>query len=106
MIGLPHPAALGGYLLIVNAATYLAFLRDKRRSVAREWRTPEKRLLTLAVIGGWPAAKLAQRRLRHKTRKQPFAFRLNMIGIAWAWVLFLLLAAPYLPMLLALRPGP
>ncbi len=91
MLGLSHPAALGGYVLAVNAITYLAFRRDKRRSEAQGWRTPEKTLLTLAIVGGWPAAKLAQRRLRHKTRKQPFAFTLNLIGLAWAWALLLLL---------------
>ncbi|PVA09908.1 DUF1294 domain-containing protein [Pelagivirga sediminicola] len=92
--GIGHPAALGGYLLIVNLITWLAFRRDKRRSETRDWRTPEKRLLTLAIIGGWPAAKLAQRWLRHKTRKQPFAWQLNLIGIAWGWALaFLAIAA-------------
>jgi len=97
MTGISPPAALGGYFLIVNAITYLAFRRDKRRSEARGWRTPEKTLLTMALVGGWPAAKLAQRRLRHKTRKQPFAFRLNMVGLLWAWGIFAALLGPYLP---------
>ncbi len=92
-LGIGHPAALGGYLIVVNAVTYLAFWRDKRRSVSREWRTPEKRLLTLALIGGWPAAKLAQRMLRHKTRKQPFAWHLNLVGVAWGWALTFLITA-------------
>ncbi|HEY9037920.1 MAG TPA: DUF1294 domain-containing protein [Roseovarius sp.] len=95
-LGIGHPAALGGYFLVVNALTYLAFRRDKRQSESREWRTPEKRLLTLALIGGWPAAKLAQRMLRHKTRKQPFAWHLNLVGVAWGWALAFLIAAPLL----------
>ncbi|MFX0542508.1 DUF1294 domain-containing protein [Roseovarius sp. S4756] len=93
MQGLSHPAALGGYFLAVNLATYLAFAYDKRQSEMLGWRTPEKRLLTLALVGGWPAAKLAQRHLRHKTRKQPFATTLNVIGLAWVSALLLLLAA-------------
>lgn len=99
MPGTGLQAAMGGYLIAVNALTFLAFHRDKRVSVAGAWRIPERHLLTLAVIGGWPAAKLAQRRLRHKTRKQPFAFRLNMIGLLWAWALFAALFWPYLLML-------
>ncbi|WP_203228024.1 DUF1294 domain-containing protein [Roseovarius dicentrarchi] len=96
--GIGHPAALGGYFLIVNAVTFILFWHDKRRSVVRAWRTPEKRLLTLAIIGGWPAAKLAQRMLRHKTRKQPFAWQLNLVGIAWGWALaFLAVAAVMTP---------
>ncbi len=93
MIGRPHPAALGGYVLIVNAIPYAAILRDKQRSVAREWRPAEKKLLTLSIVGGRPAAKLAQRILRHETRKQPFAFTLNVIGMTWGWALLLLSAA-------------
>ncbi|MEX1235353.1 MAG: DUF1294 domain-containing protein [Roseovarius sp.] len=93
MLGLGHPAALGGYFLVVNLVTYATFRRDKRRSEAKGRRTPEKTLLTLAMVGGWPAAKLAQRRLRHKTRKQPFAFTLNLIGVAWVCALVLLLGA-------------
>lgn len=89
-----HPAALGGYFLVVNGLTFVAFLRDRKLSRARKWRTPEKTLLTMAIVGGWPAAKLAQRLLRHKTRKQPFAWNLNLIGVAWAWALaFLVVAA-------------
>ena len=44
---------------------------------------PEKTLLLLALLGGWPLAKLAQRRFRHKTRKQPFATLLNLVPFAW-----------------------
>ncbi len=80
---LPHWAAPGGLLLLINIITYLAFWRDKAQSRHGGWRITESRLLTLAIIGGWPAAKWAQRRLRHKTRKQPFATILNIIGLAW-----------------------
>ena len=67
------------YLVLMNGATFLAFAWDKRSAVQRKWRIPEAHLLLLALIGGSPAAKLAQRRLRHKTRKQPFGFKLNML---------------------------
>ena len=33
---------------------------------------PERRLLVLGLIGGWPGAILAQRLLRHKTIKPAF----------------------------------
>lgn len=35
-------------------------------------RVPESTLQTLALLGGWPGAALAQSRLRHKTRKASF----------------------------------
>lgn len=39
---------------------------------AGAWRTREGTLHLLAMVGGWPGAMLAQRRLRHKTRKGTF----------------------------------
>lgn len=74
---------------LVNIMTFAAFAVDKRRASARDWRIPERSLLILATFGGWPAAKLAQHILRHKTRKQPFRRLLNLsilpvLGLATA----------------------
>ncbi|WP_206601897.1 DUF1294 domain-containing protein [Oceaniglobus indicus] len=67
------------WLILINGITVAAFGIDKRRAEMREWRIPEHTLLKLALIGGSPGAKLAQWRFRHKTRKRPFAGRLNLI---------------------------
>lgn len=73
---------VGVYLLGLNLATFAAFALDKSRAVRGVWRVRESTLLLLALFGGSPAAKMAQRFLRHKTRKQPFAGALNLfIGI-------------------------
>lgn len=69
---------LAGYLLLANAMAFAAFALDKRRAMNGDWRIPERTLLTLATLGGWVGAKLAQRRYRHKTRKQPFSTLLNL----------------------------
>ena len=68
------------YLAFVNALTYLGFRDDKRRAAQARRRIPERRLLALAALGGTPAALYAQRALRHKTAKQPFARRLLAIA--------------------------
>ncbi len=60
------------YLAVINAATFATFARDKQAAAGRSRRVPERRLLLLAAVGGSPAALLAQRVLRHKTRKEPF----------------------------------
>lgn len=73
--------ALGLWVLMQNLRAYRAFSDDKRRAVAGAQRVPEGRLLWLAMTGGWPAAKLAQHLLRHKTRKQPFARQLNLSAV-------------------------
>jgi uncharacterized membrane protein YsdA (DUF1294 family) len=53
----------------VNAATFLAYRLDKRRAETRGRRLPEAWLHFLEFAGGWPAAFLAQRILRHKNSR-------------------------------------
>jgi hypothetical protein len=54
-------------------------------------------LLSLAFFGGWFGAKLAQRHIRHKTRKQPFVSQLNSVPILWCVVVFVFTVVPYIP---------
>lgn len=69
-------------LLIINVITYITYKADKEKARAKIWRTPESTLHFLALIGGWPAALIAQRQLRHKCSKTDFQF------IYWMTVLF------------------
>lgn len=71
------------YLVAINLLTWWLFSIDKKRAIRKDWRIPEKTLISAAVFGGWPAAKLAQRLLRHKNRKQPFAEKLNAVPVIW-----------------------
>ena len=67
--------------LVLNLLTYAVYAVDKaaaQRSGAR--RVPERHLHLLALAGGWPAAWLAQQRLRHKTLKPRFR------AVFWATV--------------------
>lgn len=95
---------LGGLLLLINGLTFVAFGLDKRRAEAGEWRVPERALLLLALIGGWPGAKLAQHWYRHKTRKQPFRGLLNVIAVLHLG-LIVGLATPVVPLLEGLMQG-
>ena len=79
------PAALA--FLIVNLATVLAFGRDKQLAVEGGRRIHESTLLWFAAIGGSPGALWARRHYRHKTRKQPFGTRLDLIVMVQAGVL-------------------
>jgi uncharacterized membrane protein YsdA (DUF1294 family) len=72
------------YLGVLNLATFLVFGWDKRAAAARRPRVPERTLLTLAALGGSPAALLARPIFRHKTRKQPFGVWLTLIVFAQA----------------------
>ena len=59
-------------LLVLNIATFFSYALDKTAAAQGRWRTPESTLHALAAAGGWPAAWLAQRAPRHKSRKREF----------------------------------
>ena len=87
---LPAVLAIGiAWLVRINIVTYRAFADDKARAMADQPRWPEVDLLNLASMGGSVGAMLAQRRLRHKTRKQPFAGQLRRIAVTQAILLAL-----------------
>lgn len=67
------------YLLTVNFTAFMMFGWDKRCARLSRQRIPEKRLLTVAAIGGTLGAKAGQRWFRHKTYKQPFRNLLNLV---------------------------
>jgi len=60
------------YLLAINAVTFLTYAYDKHAARKQHPRTPENTLHGLALLGGSPAALLAQQTLRHKTQKRSF----------------------------------
>ncbi len=68
-----------GFFLFANSVTFLTFVNDKARSTLGEYRVPEFRMLMFAAFGGSLGAVFAQRLIRHKTRKQPFADMLLLI---------------------------
>ena len=66
------PAWLVTALAVLNLATFIAYWIDKRAAEAGRQRTPENTLHLFALLGGWPAARVAQQRLRHKSSKAEF----------------------------------
>jgi uncharacterized membrane protein YsdA (DUF1294 family) len=76
---------VSGYAAAVSIAAYWAYARDKAR--ANEWRVSEATLHFLELIGGWPGAFVAQRRLRHKCSK------LRYQAVFWAVVVAYQVAA-------------
>jgi uncharacterized membrane protein YsdA (DUF1294 family) len=79
---------LGTYAAI-SVLAFIAYAIDKAAAVKGHWRIPENHLHLLALFGGWPGAWIAQRLLRHKTRKQPFVtiflftIVLNCAAVGW-----------------------
>jgi uncharacterized membrane protein YsdA (DUF1294 family) len=78
--------------LVASAFTFVVYARDKRAAVQGAHRVSERTLHWLALVGGWPGALLAQRLLRHKTRK-PFFRTMLRLTIGLHVVLLAALAA-------------
>ena len=92
MIGL-----LSGMVLLLislmNALSYWLYAQDKEAAQLGNRRVPENTLHLVAFLGGWPAAWLAQQKLRHKTQKQPFR-KIYFCTIAFNLILILWLVSP------------
>lgn len=73
------------YLAAINVFTFLMFGWDKwmAQGSARgqAWRTPEKVLWLLSLVGGSLGAIAGMKTFRHKTRKVSFQFVLVLIII-------------------------
>ncbi|MDQ1208946.1 uncharacterized membrane protein YsdA (DUF1294 family)/cold shock CspA family protein [Acinetobacter baylyi] len=77
------------FIALMNALSYWLYAQDKEAAQLGNRRMPEQSLHIVAFLGGWPAAWLAQQKLRHKTQKQPFrkiyfcTIVLNILLLLW-----------------------
>ena len=55
-----------------SVVTFMAYGWDKVSAQGGHWRTQESTLNSLALLGGWPGAWVAQHAWRHKSRKASF----------------------------------
>lgn len=99
------PTIAAVYAFLVNGLTYLVYASDKKRAQERAWRIPEIVLHFLELLGGWPGAFVAQRRLRHKCVKLGYQVTFCLIVGLHQYVAFGFLQRWELPMgiLLAIR---
>ena len=83
------PYTLMCLYLGASTVTFFVYALDKSAAKNNRWRTPEKTLHLLGLIGGWPGALAAQKLLRHKTSKRTFqavfwsTVLVNCAGLFW-----------------------
>jgi len=83
------PLVVLGLYLVASAIAYFAYAHDKAAAKRNAWRTPETTLHVLSLLGGWPGALVAQKLLRHKSKKASFQIVfwatvvLNCVGLGW-----------------------
>jgi uncharacterized membrane protein YsdA (DUF1294 family)/cold shock CspA family protein len=56
----------------INVITFFLYTQDKFSATQGTWRTREDTLHGASLLGGWPAAWVAQQLLRHKSAKPEF----------------------------------
>jgi uncharacterized membrane protein YsdA (DUF1294 family) len=60
------------YLVILSTLTTALNWQDKRSAERQGWRISERSLHLCELLGGWPAAYIAQQALHHKTSKRSY----------------------------------
>lgn len=83
------PVAVFVLYAAASGIAFVVYALDKSAARRNQRRIQERTLHVLALVGGWPGALLAQRLLRHKSRKQSFLMMfwvtvvLNCATLAW-----------------------
>ena len=77
----------------VNLFTFAAFAFDHSRTSAGDQPLPEPLLLSLAALGGWPAAKIAQLALGRRFQSDLFRTLLNFLALPMGAATVLLIYA-------------
>lgn len=76
------------YAGLISVFSYVSYALDKQRARERGWRIPERSLHIPELLGGWPGAFLAQRRLRHKVSKLSYQVVFWFIVVGWQFAAF------------------
>ena len=85
------PSLFLGYVLLINLLLFLLMGIDKRAAKRKKWRIPERRLLTLGIIGGGIGGILGMLVFHHKTHRIYFTicYVVNMICWGMAFLYFM-----------------
>lgn len=77
-----------GWLALINVIAFAAYGIDKYKSIHKKWRTPEKTLLLLAVVGGSLGAWLGMQFFRHKTQHLKFKYGVPAILLVQLFAIY------------------
>ena len=86
------PVFVAGLYLVSSVAAFATYAMDKSAAKNDLRRIRESTLHVFGLVGGWPGALIAQRLLRHKSRKRSFQLKfwitviLNCGVLTWFYV--------------------
>lgn len=75
------------YIIIINLIGFFIMWWDKRQAKIGNWRTPEKTLFMITLLGGGIGTIAGMYKFRHKTKKLKFTIGLPTILISEICVL-------------------
>ena len=80
-----------GYFLGLNLFLFILMGMDKRAAKRKKWRIPERRLLTLGIIGGGIGGILGMLVFHHKTHRIYFTicYVVNVFCLGIAFLYFI-----------------
>ena len=76
------------YLLVINLIGFLAMGIDKFKAKKNFWRTKEKTLFTIAMIGGSIGSIAGMYVFRHKTKHNSFVFGMPIILVVQICIVY------------------
>ena len=72
------------YLCVINAIAFALYGIDKRRAQKHRWRISERRLLSVAWLGGALGALLGMSVFHHKTKHTVFRISVPLALVCWS----------------------
>lgn len=82
---------ISAYAVVINSLAYTAMAADKSSAKKGKRRIPEKRLFTIALLGGALGMFIGMQRLRHKTKHLSFRLLLPLFILGHMVLLGLLI---------------
>ena len=79
--------------IAMSAAEFVFYGLDKRAATMDKGRVPERRLLVIAALCGWPGAIISAQIFNHKTVKRSYRTKLLVIIFAHIAVLAMIIVA-------------
>lgn len=75
------------YFFIMNILSFFLFGLDKKKSIKKEYRIPEKVLFLITVLGGAFGSLFGMFFFHHKNRKLKFLLFVPLSCILWIFLL-------------------
>lgn len=76
------------YYVIINLWGYFSMWSDKRKAIKGKYRTPEKKLFLIAILGGSLGSIMGMQKFRHKTKHWYFKYGMPAILVIQIVLIF------------------